>query len=115
MKYYTPDVPLSKWPQIDMIFQTLDQALGFYLKYTKLGGFTVGKTTQVTKRGLITLKYFFCSKEGYKTFTKVDTLKDPEASDPTKQRRNRPSIRTGCHVHLKLSLSENNTYKVYAF
>ncbi|XP_076924859.1 uncharacterized protein LOC143587456 [Bidens hawaiensis] len=92
MKYYAPDVLLSKRPNMGMIFQTVYQALAFYVNYAKLGGFTV-----------------------IENFTKADSLNDSEASDPTHQRRNRPSIRTGCHAHLKLSLSDNNTYKVYAF
>ncbi|KAI3820774.1 hypothetical protein L1987_08322 [Smallanthus sonchifolius] len=115
-KYYRPDVPLSIRPEIGMIFLTLDEAFRFYDVYAKTGGFTVRKNTQVTKHGLVTLKYFVCSKEGQKFFCKVDTLS--ESNDPNsvvKQRRNRPSIRTGCQAHLRLQLCHNNQYKVYGF
>ncbi|KAM0040631.1 putative transcription factor FAR family [Helianthus debilis subsp. tardiflorus] len=115
-KYYKPDVPLSLRPEIGMIFPTLDEAYKFYERYAKEGGFTVRKNTQVTKHGVISLKYLVCSKEGHKPYYKIDTLKESNASDSKeKKRRNRASIRTGCPAHIRFQICDNNKYKVYGF
>ncbi|KAF5781947.1 putative transcription factor FAR family [Helianthus annuus] len=116
LPYYIPDVPLSSRPVIGMIFSSLEQACQFYENYAKLGGFTVRKNTQTTNRGVISLKYLVCSKEGHKIFRRINTLKDDkESGSKEKQIRRRPSIRTGCLAHLRLQICETNKYKVYSF
>ncbi|XP_022019540.1 protein FAR1-RELATED SEQUENCE 4-like [Helianthus annuus] len=113
---YIPDVNISKRPQVGMRFRTVDEAYAFYENYAKLGGFTIRKNTQKMIKAIVTLKYFTCSKEGKKTFQKIDTVNDMDVDNVKgKQCRTRPSIRTGCLASIKVQRLDDMTYQIYSF
>ncbi|XP_022023788.1 protein FAR1-RELATED SEQUENCE 5-like [Helianthus annuus] len=113
---YIPDVNISKRPQVGMRFRTVDEAYAFYENYAKLGGFTIRKNTQKMIKGIVTLKYFTCSKEGKKTYQKIDTVNDMDVDNVKgKQCRTRPSIRTGCLARLIVKRLDDMTYKINSF
>ncbi|KAM0047426.1 putative transcription factor FAR family [Helianthus debilis subsp. tardiflorus] len=113
---YIPDVNISKRPQVGMRFRTVDEAYAFYENYAKLGGFTIRKNTQKMIKGIVTLKYFTCSKEGKKTYQKIDTVNDMDVDNVKgKQCRTRPSIRTGCLARLIVKRLDDMTYNVQSF
>ncbi|KAD7477614.1 hypothetical protein E3N88_00750 [Mikania micrantha] len=114
--FYTPNVGSPSKPRVGMVFNTLDEAFIFYQKYAKLAGFTVRKTTQSSIHGIVTKKYFVCSKEGKKASQKTDTLNDDDgAANKCLYRRNRASKRTGCKALIKLMLTDAKQYRIYAF
>jgi len=116
-KTYKPDVPVSSTPQVDMYFDSVDDAYEFYNNYAKLGGFTVRKSSQYDHKGVTCIKYLVCSKEGYKNVKKVDTVNEGDGSSSNKSsdRRRRPSKRIGCPAGIQLRLSDNKKYRLHAF
>ncbi|XP_035836018.1 protein FAR1-RELATED SEQUENCE 5-like [Helianthus annuus] len=112
-QYYTPVVPDSSKPVVGMHFQSIDSAFNFYKKYAKLSGFEGRKHTQSSKNGVVIRKYFVCAKEGSATSCAVDTVNDSVGADKKlNDRRRRPSKRTGCKAHIRLSLTPKNTYRI---
>ncbi|XP_035836024.1 protein FAR1-RELATED SEQUENCE 5-like [Helianthus annuus] len=112
-QYYTPIVPDSSKPVVGMHFQSIDSAFNFYKKYAKLSGFEGRKHTQSSKNGVVVRKYFVCAKEGSATSCAVDTVNDSVGADKKlNDRRRRPSKRTGCKAHIRLSLTPKNTYRI---
>ncbi|XP_022039354.1 protein FAR1-RELATED SEQUENCE 5-like [Helianthus annuus] len=112
-QYYTPIVPDSSKPVVGMNFQSIDSAFNFYKKYAKLSGFEGRKHTQSSKNGVVIRKYFVCAKEGSATSCAVDTVNDSVGADKKlNDRRRRPSKRTGCKAHIRMSLTPKNTYRI---
>ncbi|KAM0026515.1 putative transcription factor FAR family [Helianthus debilis subsp. tardiflorus] len=102
--FYTPDVSESLKPRVGMVFDSIDQAYGFYVKYAHASGFSVRKNTSYNNsKGVLKLKYFTCSKEGFKIPNKG------------KGKRRKPSKRVGCEAHIKLQLTNDGKFEVYIF
>ncbi|XP_076946663.1 protein FAR1-RELATED SEQUENCE 5-like [Bidens hawaiensis] len=90
-----------------MAFDSVELACGFYAS-----GFSVRKNSGYTNHGLLKLKYYVCSKEGFKTGSEYSTLDD---ANNGKRKRRKPSKRTRCGAHIKFRLNDKNKYEVYAF
>ncbi|XP_076915961.1 protein FAR1-RELATED SEQUENCE 5-like [Bidens hawaiensis] len=75
-------------------------------------GFSVRKNSAYTNHGLLKLKYYVCSKEGFKSGSEYSTLDD---ANNGKRKRRKPSKRTGCGAHMKFRLNDKNKYEVYVF
>ncbi|XP_076922658.1 protein FAR1-RELATED SEQUENCE 5-like [Bidens hawaiensis] len=63
--YYKPVVSLK--PVKGMVFDSVELAYGFYVSYAHASGFSVRKNSAYTNNGLLKLKYYVCSKEGFKS------------------------------------------------
>ncbi|XP_076945394.1 protein FAR1-RELATED SEQUENCE 5-like [Bidens hawaiensis] len=111
-KSYYPECGASIKPIEDMIFDNLEFAQAFYNRYALACGFSIRKTTQWKSRGIIQCKYFVCTKEGQKAVKEVDTL---DEEHQTKQKRRKPSQRTGCETRIRLELTTDVKYQVYNF
>ncbi|XP_022031669.1 protein FAR1-RELATED SEQUENCE 5-like [Helianthus annuus] len=86
-------------PRVGMVFDSVDQAYGFYVKYAHASGFSVRKNTSYNNtKGVLKLKHFTCSKEGFKIPNKG------------KGKRRKPSKRVGCEAHTKLQLTVDGKY-----
>ncbi|KAK1414976.1 hypothetical protein QVD17_30742 [Tagetes erecta] len=76
-KYYIPDVLEDLKPKVGMTFDNIHHAFAHYCKYVVASGFSVRKATDSKSRnGVIKLKYYLCSKEGFNQKKKVDTLEE---------------------------------------
>ncbi|XP_076905524.1 protein FAR1-RELATED SEQUENCE 5-like [Bidens hawaiensis] len=95
-----------------MVFDSVELAYGFYVSYAHASGFSVRKNSAYTNHGLLKLKYYVCSKEGFKSGTQYSTLDD---ANNGKRKRRKPSKRTGCGTHIKFRLNDKNKYEVYVF
>ncbi|XP_076936525.1 protein FAR1-RELATED SEQUENCE 5-like, partial [Bidens hawaiensis] len=79
--------------------------------YAHASSFSVRKNCAYTNHGLLKLKYYVCSKEGFKSGSEYSTLDD---ANNGKRKRRKPSKRTGCGAHFKFRLNDNK-YEVYVF
>lgn len=134
--YWLPIVDDVVKPLKGMSFVNLDVAYKFYEEYAKKIGFKARKGTQKpTKNDLgVKLKYFVCSREGFKskkavTSTKNETNKTNETnetmdikadvdvmdSSANKQTCERPSQRCGCETSVRLRLTVDGRYLLYVF
>ncbi|XP_076884121.1 protein FAR1-RELATED SEQUENCE 5-like [Bidens hawaiensis] len=111
-KSYYPEWGASIKPVEGMIFDNLESAKSFYKRYALACGFPIRKETQLKSRGTIQGKYFVCSKEGQKAVNEVDTLDEEQKP---KQKRRKPSQRTGCEARIMLELTVEGKYVVYNF
>ncbi|XP_076907266.1 protein FAR1-RELATED SEQUENCE 5-like [Bidens hawaiensis] len=110
--YYKPVVSQSLKPVKGMVFDSVELAYGFYVNYAHASGFSVRKNSAYTNHGVLKLKYYVCSKEGFKSGSVYSTLDD---ANNGKRKRRKPSKRTGCGAHIKFRLNDNNKYEVKDF
>lgn len=108
-KYWVPDV--KNKPVKGMTFDTLDHVHEFYKRYAIECGFQVKKSSENTNKGVITRKYYRCSRDGFKVKKKIDSL---DIKDK-KQRRLRPSFRCGCEALIIVKLNSNKVYEIDEF
>jgi hypothetical protein len=95
-------------PQLDMEFNTLEDAWNHWVNYGKQMGFGVRKKfiNKSKLDGKVTSRGFVCCKEGVRVVDKRDHL----------YTCHRDEIKTNCHARLFLSLvRETGKYKVYDF
>lgn len=108
--YYAPDSKDSNKPMLNMVFDTVDHAFAFYQKYALSCGFSIRKATESKKKdGSTNLKYFVCTREGFKNQRPVGT------SLNVRQRRRKASKRRGCNAHIRLRITDDQKYKIYSF
>ena len=55
----------DKKPFVGMIFEKLEKACDFYTGYARYCGFDIRSATTYKSKGVIVLKYFVCSREGF--------------------------------------------------
>lgn len=110
-RYWTPVVPDNEKPVEKMLFDSLDQAFEFYSNYARKSGFEPRKSSENKgKHGVITRKYFLCSKEGQNPKTYANTLIEPTGKRVT------TSKRTGCEARIILKLNrKKKKYEVVEF
>ncbi|XP_076928393.1 protein FAR-RED IMPAIRED RESPONSE 1-like [Bidens hawaiensis] len=110
---YKPVVSQSLKPVKGMVFDSVELSYAFYVSYAHASGFSVRKNSAYTNHGLLKLKYYVCSKEGFKSGSEYSTLDD---ANNGKRKRRKPSKITGCGAHIKLRLNADiNKYEVYVF
>jgi hypothetical protein len=95
-----------------MVFDSIDQAFVFYQNYALSSGFSARKHTDYKHSGVTKIRYFVCSKEGFKHGRVFDTLDD---QGKCKTKRRKPSKRCGCKALIKLKLSEDKKYYIREF
>jgi len=111
-KFYIPVVAEGLKPKVGMIFDNLDDAHSFYSKYAKACGFAIRKSTEFNDcKGVLKLKYFVCSKEGFSRMKKIDTMVD---TSKHKSLRANFSKRTGCVARIRMDFV-NGKWSVYKF
>ncbi|XP_076881590.1 protein FAR1-RELATED SEQUENCE 7-like [Bidens hawaiensis] len=110
--YYKPVVSQSLKPVIGMVFDSVELAYGFYVSYAHASGFSVRKNSAYTNHGLLKLKYYVCSNEGFKSESEYSTL---DNANTGKRKRRKPLNRTGCGEHIKFRLNDKDKYEVYVF
>ncbi|XP_076892128.1 protein FAR1-RELATED SEQUENCE 5-like [Bidens hawaiensis] len=110
--YYKPVVSPSLKPVIGMVFDSVELAYAFYVIYAHASGFSVRKNSAYTNHGLLKLKYYVWSKEGFKSGSEYTTLDD---ANNGKRKHRKPSKRTGCGAHIKFRLNDKNKYEVYVY
>ncbi|KAJ9538644.1 hypothetical protein OSB04_031377 [Centaurea solstitialis] len=95
-------------------FESVEKAEDFYREYAERGGFDVRVSTKKTNRiGLLTSRYWFCSREGLPLEKSFDSL---SIQPGTRRHRNVNLKRTGCKACFKIHLvKELNRYAVYSF
>ncbi|KAK9074978.1 hypothetical protein SSX86_003297 [Deinandra increscens subsp. villosa] len=111
-RYYTPVVEQSLKPVEGTIFKHTDDAYSLYTKYARAAGFSVRKSTQIVTHGVLTIKYFVCSKEGFRNVVLGHAL---DNDGKRKVVRKKPSKRTGCLAGIRLRLLKDNTFELYEF
>ncbi|GJW10301.1 FAR1-related sequence 5-like protein [Tanacetum coccineum] len=111
--YWKPHVEGIPIPVKWTYYDTIDEALDMYTKYSEMAGFEVKKGGQrLTKSGAVQHKYLMCNKEGVPKGINIDTL-DPEYN---KQKRNTTTHVTGCKARIRLVLDiVSAKYKLVEF
>ncbi|KAI3813106.1 hypothetical protein L1987_17822 [Smallanthus sonchifolius] len=109
-KYYTPVVSQSVKPAVGMVFDSIEHAFSFYEKYALCSGFSIRRTSSYNPKGVIKLKYFVCSRQGFKKGRSFDKLHDGKV-----KRYRKPSKRIGCNAYIKLRLNVDKKYQIYGF
>ncbi|XP_042477748.1 protein FAR1-RELATED SEQUENCE 1-like [Macadamia integrifolia] len=90
-------------PSIGKEFDSTDQAYDFYNLYARKKGFSIRKQRiERTRKGIVRLKRFVCSKEGYR---RVD-------SHTQHVKKSRAITRTGCQARMVLKLTNNEMWLV---
>ena len=93
-------------PKISMTFSSVDEAWNFWVTYGGRMGFDVRKcyANKSGLDGLVTTCKFVCSNQGSRAEDKKFSV----------CKRNRAQTRTGCMVHMGITLERGNgTYKVH--
>lgn len=76
---WVPEVTEDVKPYVGQLFEDLQDAYVYYLRYAFVGRFGVRSSTQKRlKSKLVCEKHYICSKAGYPEKTKQDTLKETE-------------------------------------
>ncbi|KAK1414701.1 hypothetical protein QVD17_30451 [Tagetes erecta] len=108
---YIPSANSSNKPVVGMKFNSIEHAFKFYKDYALSNGFSIRKHTEyIGKKGV--LRYFVCSKQGFKKRRAFDSLN--AENNKGKQKHRKPSSRVGCDVHVKLRLV-NGKCEIYYF
>ncbi|XP_076950959.1 protein FAR1-RELATED SEQUENCE 5-like [Bidens hawaiensis] len=76
-----------------MVFDSVELAYGFYFSYSHASGFSVRKSSSYTNHGLLKLKYYVCSKEGFKSGSEYSTLDDANNEEHSHSFMNKDDIR----------------------
>ncbi|XP_071741266.1 protein FAR1-RELATED SEQUENCE 5-like [Rutidosis leptorrhynchoides] len=141
--HWLREVSSSYKPVIGTMFDSINSAYQFYQQYAQQGGSEIRKSTQKKKsvkrqRGvdeskIVTLKYFVCSRQGFKDIknnspsldvnesnkeqnnTNGNVDVNVQANNKQKQKRTRPSQRIGCLASFKLQLVEGGKYELFKF
>eukprot|EP00268_Persea_americana_P048001 TRINITY_DN5037_c1_g1_i3.p1 TRINITY_DN5037_c1_g1~~TRINITY_DN5037_c1_g1_i3.p1 ORF type:complete len:852 (-),score=138.98 TRINITY_DN5037_c1_g1_i3:305-2860(-) len=94
-------------PKVGMEFETVDDAYNFYNQFGRLRGFSIRKhnSTKDKKTGLVKMRKFVCSNEGFRRVDKRDS----------NVRHHRDETRTGCLGYMMVVLGENGKYCVTIF
>ncbi|XP_076908507.1 protein FAR1-RELATED SEQUENCE 5-like [Bidens hawaiensis] len=74
--YYKPVVSQSLKLVKGMVFDSVELAYGFYVSHAHASGYSVRKNSAYTNHGLLKLKYYVCSKEGFESGCEYSTLDD---------------------------------------
>lgn len=113
MEYWTPVVAEEYKPHLGLSFPSIEAAFLFYEMYASLGGFEIRRASEKHHRdGTVTLKYFYCSKQGYSEVVGFNSL---ESEGGKKQKRNRPTTRSGCLAKMNIKFDANRLYFVCKF
>ncbi|CAO2832764.1 unnamed protein product [Amaranthus hypochondriacus] len=92
-----------------MIFEKLEKACDFYTGYARCCGFDIRSATTYKSKGVIVLKYFVCSREGFM----VSRVKKNKGDAI---RHKRSTKRVGCKAKLILKFDKKKgTYFVFKF
>lgn len=108
------------------MFVSVEQAFDFYRTYAHKSGFECKRGGDYNPHGIAdpNLKYFHCSREGFKKKLKVANsqvdsvdISVGKENDDTRKiiKRNRASIRCGCKAQVRLRKRSDNMYVVYKF
>ena len=85
-------------PFVGQCFLSEEEAFNFYKNYANRCGFTIRKGRSEKKNGEIARRNFFCHREGRQPLKIVD---------PSKEQRNRKSLKCGCKAHLTIVLRKS--------
>ena len=85
-------------PFVGQCFLSEEEAFNFYKNYANRYGFTIRKGRSEKKNGEIARRNFFCHREGRQPLKIVD---------PSKEQRNRKSLKCGCKAHLTIVLRKS--------
>ena len=80
---------------VGQCFLSKEEAFIFYTTYARQHGFSIRKGQFVTKNKEIVRRDFFCHRVG-KPLLKI--------VDPSKEQRNRESLKCRCKTHLRIAL-----------
>lgn len=69
---YTPKCEVDKIPYLNQHFDSLDSAFDFYENYGRLCGLDVRRHPKKNKHGIVTSKYFVCSRDGSSDYDKPE-------------------------------------------
>ncbi|KAF8389835.1 hypothetical protein HHK36_024354 [Tetracentron sinense] len=93
----------SRVPEVDMEFDSEDEAYAFYNKYGGNKGFSVRRgNVEWTSKGVIQSRKFVCSKEGYRQKDRRDG----------RVKKHRLETRIGCKARMVIKLKDNGEYRV---
>ena len=85
-------------PFVGQCFLSEEEAFNFYKNYANQCGFTIWKGRSEKKNGEIARRDFFCHREGRQPLKIVN---------PSKEQRNRKSLKCGCKAHLTIVLRKS--------
>ena len=85
-------------PFVGQCFPSEEKAFIFYKNYANRYGFTIWKGCTEKKKGEIVRCDFFCHQQGKQPLKVVD---------PSKEQRNRKSLKCGCKAHLIIILRKS--------
>ncbi|GKB53731.1 FAR1-related sequence 5-like protein, partial [Tanacetum coccineum] len=111
--YWEPHVEGIPIPVEGTYYDTIDEALDMYTKYTEKSYFEVKKGGQrLTKSRAVQHKYLMCNKEGVPKGINIDTLN----LEYNKQKRNTTTHVRGCKARIRLVLDiVSAKYKLVEF
>ena len=99
----------DKKPFVGLVFENLENAFDFYTRYAKICCFDIRSATTCKCKGVIVLKYFVCSREGFM----VSRVKKNKG-DVVRYKRS--TKRVGCKAKLILKIDKKKgTYFVFKF
>ena len=89
---YTPNVEDDMKPKVGQKFESLDATYEFYNAYARKAGFSVRKSKETKKNGMVYWKQYVCSKQG-----ETDETWRINSEIEVRDRKN---TRTGCDAKL---------------
>ncbi|XP_019157186.1 PREDICTED: protein FAR1-RELATED SEQUENCE 5-like [Ipomoea nil] len=102
-------------PVVGRQFKTLSEGVLFYMKYARLSGFDVRKSsTKRDRHGVTYMRYLLCSRQGVKGGGRLE--RGPECSNgKTRERRRRISNRVKCKAKICLRKHSSGEFIVSVF
>ncbi|KAJ9539438.1 hypothetical protein OSB04_032171 [Centaurea solstitialis] len=113
-KVWYPNVDVTLKPKIGDYYESLSVAEATYRKYAEQAGFDVRLSNKkINKLGVITGRYFVCSRTGKPPEKYFDSL---DVVPGGRKQRNSNIKRTGCQACMKIHfVKERGRYEIYKF
>ncbi|XP_071704366.1 protein FAR1-RELATED SEQUENCE 11-like [Rutidosis leptorrhynchoides] len=92
------DETLENEPFVGQAFSNFEEAHLFYKNYAMQHGFAIRKDRSEKKKDKFVRRDIYCHRGGKRS---------PKAFDPSKDQRNRGSMRCGCNAHVRLTLKKS--------